>query len=265
MGSSPHCDGSDVFHGTHLTDDDQQKTAHIHNASPSPASETSAPSVLSATFPADSPAYNQQENTLEGAASTIEESSKSQPWYWFSTIDGVEQVEDYRPGGLLPISLGDKLLGGRYVILQKLGHGGSSTIWLARDQNKELVSLKAMYANMSHLDPSHIPDLAIPQRLKCLYPRTDYFRTSSHYFYEPSPNGKHLVVVYPLAGPNVASLYALPTIHYWEPPKAIGSRRFRADFAKKVAKDTAMGLYQMHSAGIIHGGELLSTSRSCLY
>ncbi|KAF5319341.1 hypothetical protein D9619_008895 [Psilocybe cf. subviscida] len=253
------CDEKITTHGAHVShddgDDNLQQTAHTHTASPSPASNgTSAPSPLAA-FPDSDPAKNAEKKSRQEAIPTSDKGNRCRPWYLYAAIDGVENVEKYRPGGLLPISLGDGLHRGRYIVLQKLGHGGSSTIWLAHDPDKELVTLKAMCADESQQDPSQIPDWVIPRRLQSLYPHTDYFRTPSRYFYESSQNGNHLVLVYPLAGPNVASLYALPTNHYWQPPKPAGSRRFRIDLARKVAKETAMGLYQMHSAGIVHGGE----------
>jgi hypothetical protein len=44
-----------------------------------------------------------------------------------------EDVEDYRPGGLHPIDIGDdcSLDGQEYTIVRKLGHGSVSTVWLA--------------------------------------------------------------------------------------------------------------------------------------
>ena len=40
----------------------------------------------------------------------------------------------YRPGGFHPVHLGDTFKEGRYRVIHKLGHGGFSTIWLARDE-----------------------------------------------------------------------------------------------------------------------------------
>lgn len=44
-----------------------------------------------------------------------------------------EDLEDYRPGGYHPVSIGDDFSSGRYVIVRKLGWGHFSTVWLARD------------------------------------------------------------------------------------------------------------------------------------
>lgn len=65
---------------------------------------------------------------------------------FFYTGDGVgvENLANYKPGGLHPIILGDILpkfstcTSGeaeqpRYRISQKLGYGAFSTVWLARD------------------------------------------------------------------------------------------------------------------------------------
>lgn len=44
-----------------------------------------------------------------------------------------EPLQRYRPGGYHPIHIGDILKEGRYKIIQKLGFGGYSTVWAARD------------------------------------------------------------------------------------------------------------------------------------
>ena len=44
-----------------------------------------------------------------------------------------EPLHRYRYGGYHPLELGDALKDGRYKILHKLGWGGYSTVWAARD------------------------------------------------------------------------------------------------------------------------------------
>lgn len=44
-----------------------------------------------------------------------------------------EEMSKYRPGGFHPVCLGDTFKNGRYKIHHKLGWGGYSTVWLAKD------------------------------------------------------------------------------------------------------------------------------------
>jgi serine/threonine-protein kinase SRPK3 len=45
-----------------------------------------------------------------------------------------ESMLGYRPGGYHPVCLGDTFKGGRYKVHHKLGWGGFSTVWLAKDK-----------------------------------------------------------------------------------------------------------------------------------
>lgn len=44
-----------------------------------------------------------------------------------------EPLHRYRIGGYHPVALGDLVNDGRYKVLHKLGWGGYSTVWVARD------------------------------------------------------------------------------------------------------------------------------------
>jgi serine/threonine-protein kinase SRPK3 len=57
-----------------------------------------------------------------------------------------ENVLNYRPGGYHPVVLGDTLKDGRYKIHHKLGYGGFSTVWVARD-SKYVVTLLTIAFN----------------------------------------------------------------------------------------------------------------------
>ena len=50
-----------------------------------------------------------------------------------SCLISQERVSLYRPGGYHPVCLGDTFNEKRYTIIHKLGWGGFSTVWLARD------------------------------------------------------------------------------------------------------------------------------------
>lgn len=61
-----------------------------------------------------------------------DQSQMDQPLY-ISTVDA-EPLHRYQQGGYYPIVLGDYLKNRRYKVLHKLGWGGYSTVWAARDQ-----------------------------------------------------------------------------------------------------------------------------------
>ncbi|KAG6877202.1 hypothetical protein C0993_009495, partial [Termitomyces sp. T159_Od127] len=135
-----------------------------------------------------------------------------------SRLDVIEDIEEYHPGGYHPISVGDEFDQGRFRILHKLGFGGSSTVWLARDQREgkhhgSIVTLKAMRADVSSSQsPSGIPDLAIPQKLRASLPPSESvdFQTVIHHFFVQGPNGSHLFLIFHLTGPNIIAMSDSP-------------------------------------------------------
>lgn len=63
-----------------------------------------------------------------------------------------EPLSRYAPGGFHPVTLGDKFRNGRYIIRHKLGFGGYSTVWLARDfQEKYALHLISVHSRPSVL------------------------------------------------------------------------------------------------------------------
>ncbi|KAJ7858066.1 kinase-like domain-containing protein [Mycena olivaceomarginata] len=167
-----------------------------------------------------------------------------------SRLDEVEGIEEYRPGGFHPILIGYEFAHGRYKIIHKLGFGGSSTIWLARDKHNQsgaLVTLKAMRADASSKSPDDLPEIYVPRSLQAAFPNCNgVFHTVEDSFRVQGPNGDHQFIVSPLAGPSVLAMSACPG-------RVSGSRRLRADLARSVAKHTANAIYRMHSAGFVHG------------
>jgi len=62
-----------------------------------------------------------------------------------------EGIKEYQVGGYHPVHLGEVLIG-RYVIVQKLGWGQFSTVWLAKDMKHEstYVALKVQKSAPSY-------------------------------------------------------------------------------------------------------------------
>ena len=177
--------------------------------------------------------------------------------YRRSYLDKVEDIEKYRRGGFHPIHLGDCLKGGRYRILHKLGYGGFSTVWLARDEYEDrLVSLKVNTADASqqrkelrllrHLD-EHV------QANSC---RSNIIATLDDFIID-GPNGTHLCYVSQPGGPNI---YAISD----SPGEIAGTRRLRAPLARKISRQLAKAVSMMHDVGIVHGGTLkVGASKDC--
>ncbi|RDB29753.1 Serine/threonine-protein kinase SRPK [Hypsizygus marmoreus] len=168
-----------------------------------------------------------------------------------SRLDNIEYVEDYRPGGFHPVAIGDAFAQGRYRVVHKLGFGGSSTIWLARNRFGILVTLKVMRAEVSSKPVDEIPELAVPLKLSEYIQANgpvarSNIQTPEDHFTESGPNGSHLCLVYQLAGPSILSMSD-------SPGRVAGSRRLRKDLARNVAKQVARAVNLMHTAGFVHG------------
>ena len=165
------------------------------------------------------------------------------------SLTNIENIETYRPGGFHPIHLHDTLANNRYHILHKLGYGGFSTVWLARDtaENK-LVSLKILTAESS----ASCPDIEITQVLKASpksldHPGRQHILSVVDDFTVKGPNGSHLCLVSRVAGPSIADLSFCPG-------QVAGCRRLRGDVGRLFARQTAQAVGVLHGVGVVHGG-----------
>lgn len=160
-----------------------------------------------------------------------------------SPSDYVEDVELYRPGGLHPVHIGDTFSNGKYRIIHKLGHGGFSTVWLAREESqKRYVALKIIRAETS----SDCHELKILRHLQSSpdHPGRKYVASILDHFYFEGPNGVHICLVSKVRGPSIAQACR----HEGQ------SRRFRGALVRKLAGQAAQALDFLHSNGVVHGG-----------
>lgn len=164
-----------------------------------------------------------------------------------SVLYRIEEIEDYVRGGFHPVHLGDRLSNGRYRIVHKLGFGGFSTVWLARDEvNKSYVSLKILQAKAS----KDCNELHVQERLShcsLVHPGSVHVSLLQDHFFIEGPNGRHAALVYAVAGPSIHSLYT-------RDGAVRGSFRLRSDLARKAAHQTTMALDYVHKADVVHGG-----------
>lgn len=181
-----------------------------------------------------------------GLISTIATSARH---YQPSALDNIEVVEEYRKGGFHPVHLGDSFASGRYHVLHKLGFGGFSTVWLARDERlRRLVALKIITAEAS----SRCVELKILRHLNessIDHPGRSHIISVLDHFNVQGPNGSHACLVSQLAGPSVTQICD-------SPGQVAGSRRLRGALARRLAKQVTQAIGYLHFVGIVHGGSV---------
>ena len=117
-------------------------------------------------------------------------------------LEGTENPYGYRPGGYHPVAIGDVFVD-RYSIVHKLGHGGYSTTWLAKDQKVgRYVAIKIQIAivKSDFHEAEILRDLGTSQTQdgqSATLPVLDQFLVCG-------PNGKYNAIVMPPAMMSVA-------------------------------------------------------------
>jgi serine/threonine protein kinase len=170
-----------------------------------------------------------------------------EPFVDYEWIEGVEWLSHYRPGGYHPIYLGDQLHG-RYRIIHKLGSGGYSTIWLARDEQQQH-GLGAVKVGTSYSRSREVEILSIlSQSLQLLsdgFGGQSPIRPLLDSFDVKGPNGIHPCYV---TAPAMCSLSGAKSASY--------NSVFQLDVGRALAAQLVLAVASIHSQGVVHGGEL---------
>lgn len=152
----------------------------------------------------------------------------------YNWIDGAEAIERYETGGYHPVMIGD-VLHNRYQIVDKLGFGGYSTVWLAQDKHREeYVAVKVGIAN------------SLSQEMKCLRAlsasstQPGQILSPLDEFEVDGPNGTHPCYTMVPARCNLR--------------EASFNNLFPLDVARALVGGLIMAIAHMHSCGYIHGG-----------
>ena len=158
------------------------------------------------------------------------------------SLGDTEDLERYAPGGLHPVSLGD-VYDERYRVVHKLGAGGFSTVWLARDDGEQRwVALKIVVAD--HSVTFETKNVASQQAaLRCGSQEDSKLAVENRRFTIDGPNGRHLCLVLPVLGPSVSQV------------SCYLSSRITPRLARKAAYQAAQALANLHAQGLCHGGK----------
>ena len=165
------------------------------------------------------------------------------------SIGNTEDPDEFKQKGLHPVHLGYKFQNWRYRIVHKLCHGSSSTVWLARDEQKiQYAALKIVDAKTSTEDGGNSKELKVLRdltRSSLQHPGRQYVLTLLDEFWIGGPNGQSLCYVTKVAGTRVAR------------PK--GVTHDSLDLSKRIALQLLQGVSYLHACNIAHGGQ------SCMY
>lgn len=168
----------------------------------------------------------------------------------YGWIDGVERLDMYEPGGFHPVMI-DDILHDRYQVVDKLGYGGYSTIWLAYDiQRKRYVAVKIGVSSMpcSSREPRILRQLSDSEfTAPALGPAViaaEAIPTILDEFELNGPNGTH---------PCYATVPAQGSIQ-----EAKFSRLFPIQVARTLAAKLTLAVGLVHSQGFVHGGESIA-------
>ncbi|KAK8208136.1 protein kinase [Phyllosticta capitalensis] len=158
---------------------------------------------------------------------------------YLEVLTDSESANRYGAGGFFPIHLGDQFKGGRYKILHKLSWGSDSTVWAARDQREgKYVAIKVLGSDRQEprwqLDIMRAIAVQLPKHpgSRNLVRMLDQFCVRGHDF-----------LVLELLGQNVQDYVT------W----CVVDERLPGKKAKRIAKETLLGLDYLHTQGITHG------------
>lgn len=166
----------------------------------------------------------------------------TKPWESpYQLIEDTENLDRYTPGGYHPVHISDELNDGRYRIVDKLGHGGYSTIWLARDlMRARYVAVKIIIADAS--DCAH--EASILNSLgKSTQKGHEAIPSLLDEFNVTGPNGTHKCIV---IFPAQMSLF--------DSKEASTFRLFQPKVARSITAQLIQAIGFLHSRKTVHGG-----------
>ncbi|KJF61409.1 CMGC/SRPK protein kinase [Coccidioides immitis RS] len=158
----------------------------------------------------------------------------------YNWINGAESLEKYKLRGYHPIMIGD-MLHKRYRIVDKLGFGGYSTVWLAKDTRlNHYVAVKVGIANSLPHESKILRALLVPQPSSLsTHPGRKSIPLPLDEFELHGPNGTHPCYTMTPARCNLREVSF--------------SRLFPLEVTRALSAGLTLAIAYMHSQGYVHG------------
>ncbi|SPO01044.1 related to serine/threonine protein kinase [Cephalotrichum gorgonifer] len=161
-----------------------------------------------------------------------------------------EGCDAYRPGGFHPVYIGD-IFNDRYRVLNKIGYGAYSTVWLVQDAHREkgheheylalkILSAECYFTDHPVFEREILRHLRDGNTTLAGYPYICHLLDD---FEHKGPNGTHVCLVFPLIGETLRSFGA------WFKDSLVPYLTMR-----RFTIQLVLALDYAHDQGVIHTG-----------
>lgn len=156
-----------------------------------------------------------------------------------------EDLRDYVPGGYHTCFIGESYKSGKYTLVRKLGWGHFSTVWLARDNDKQSHVAMKIVRSAKHYTDTAIDEVRLLDKVTSSdvhHPGHEHVIQLLDTFTHEGPNGVHVCMVFEVLGENLLGLI-----------RRYKHKGIPVVFVKQIAKQLLSALDFLHrKCGVIH-------------
>ncbi|KAK9795228.1 hypothetical protein WJX73_007151 [Symbiochloris irregularis] len=160
-----------------------------------------------------------------------------------------EGLEGYKKGGYHPVRLGEKYCNGRYTVLQKLGWGHFSTVWLVKDATTGKEGAMKVQKSARHYTEAARDEIKLLTDIRDRLPNQGDAAADTcncvlllNSFDHRGPHGLHVCMVFEVLGDNLLALI-----------KEYNYRGIPPSLVRRIARQVLVALHYLHTTcAIIH-------------
>lgn len=156
-----------------------------------------------------------------------------------------EDMKDYVPGGYHTCYIGETYKNNKYTLVRKLGWGHFSTVWLAKDNDRNCHVAMKIVRSAKHYTETAVDEiklLDIVTTSDVNHPGHQHVIQLLDTFTHKGPNGTHVVMVFEVLGENLLGLI-----------RRYKHRGIPIVFVKQISKQLLSALDFLHrKCGVIH-------------